>query len=57
MGWTWIALTLSLGATMLLAVEWGVAGLPALPGLAFGFLIPNADLLWREFQRWRKSPR
>jgi Na+/H+-dicarboxylate symporter len=56
-GWTWIALTLSLGATMLLAVEWEVAGLPALPGLAFGFLIPNADLLWREFQRWRSSRR
>jgi hypothetical protein len=53
-GWTWIALTLSLGATMLLAVEWGVAGLPALPGLAFGFLIPNADLLWSEFRRWRQ---
>jgi hypothetical protein len=56
-GWTWIALTLSLGATMLLAVEWGVAGLPALPGLAFAFLVPNADLLWREFQRWRQRPR
>jgi hypothetical protein len=56
-GWTWIALTLSLGATMLLAVEWGVSGLPALPGLAFGFLIPNADLLWQEFQRWRSSPK
>jgi hypothetical protein len=56
-GWTWIALTLSLGATMLLAVEWDVAGLPALPGLAFGFLIPNADLLWREFQRWLRSRR
>jgi hypothetical protein len=54
-GWTWIALTLSLGLTMWLAVEWDVAGLPALPGLAFGFLIPNADLLWREFQRWRSS--
>jgi hypothetical protein len=54
-GWTWVALTLSLGATMLLAVEWGVSGLPALPGLAFGFLIPNADLLWKEFQRWRSS--
>jgi hypothetical protein len=56
-GWTWIALTLSLGATMLLAVEWDVAGLPALPGLALAFLIPNADLLWREFQRWRSSPK
>jgi hypothetical protein len=52
-GWTWIALTLSLGLTMLLAVEWDVGGLPALPGLAFGFLIPNADLLWREFRAWR----
>ena len=54
-GWTWIALTLSLALTMLLAVEWDVGGLPALPGLAFGFLIPNADLLWREFQRWRRE--
>lgn len=54
-GWTWIALTLSLGLTMWLAVVWDVGGLPALPGLAFGFLIPNADLLWREFQRWRRQ--
>jgi hypothetical protein len=54
-GWTWIALTLSLGLTMWFAVVWDVAGLPALPGLAFGFLIPNADLLWREYQRWRRE--
>jgi len=54
-GWTWLALTLSLAATMWLAVVWDVAGLPALPGLAFGFLIPNADLLWREFQAWRRE--
>ena len=54
-GWTWVALTLSLGVTMWLAVVWDVGGLPALPGLAFGFLLPNADLLWREFQRWRRS--
>jgi hypothetical protein len=53
--WTWVAMTLSLGATMWLAVGWGVAGLPALPGIAIGFLIPNADLLWREFQRWRRD--
>jgi Na+/H+-dicarboxylate symporter len=56
-GWTWIALTVSLGLTMLLAVVWDVAGLPALPGLAFAFLIPNADRLWTEFQQWRKRPR
>jgi hypothetical protein len=54
-GWTWLAMTISLGATMWLAVGWGVAGLPALPGIAFGFLIPNADLLWREYQRWRRD--
>jgi hypothetical protein len=53
-GWTWLAMTISLGATMWLAVGWGVAGLPALPGIAFGFLIPNADLLWREYQGWRR---
>lgn len=56
-GWTWIALTASIGLTMWLAVAWDVAGLPALPGLAFGFLIPNGDLLWREFRRWRVARR
>jgi hypothetical protein len=58
-GWTWVALTASIGATMWLAVAWDVAGLPALPGLSFGFLVPNADLLWREYRRWqdeRKGP-
>jgi hypothetical protein len=52
-GWTWVALAASIGATMWLAVAWDVAGLPALPGLSFGFLVPNADLLWREYRRWR----
>ena len=27
-----------------------VAGLPALPAVCFGFLLPNADLLWRDFR-------
>jgi hypothetical protein len=54
-GWTFVALTLSLGLTMVIGVVWESAGLPALPGLAFGFLIPNADLLWREFQKWRAA--
>jgi hypothetical protein len=54
-GWTWVAMTLSLGLTMVIGATWESAGLPALPGLAFGFLIPNADLLWREFQRWRRA--
>jgi hypothetical protein len=56
-GWTFFALTLSLGLTLVIGVVWESAGLPALPGLAFGFLIPNADLLWREFQKWRRERR
>jgi len=31
-----------------------LSGLPALPGIALGFLLPNADLLWR---RLRGQPR
>ena len=46
-GWTWLALTASLGGTMALSVWLGLAGLPALPGLSLGFLVPNADLVWR----------
>jgi hypothetical protein len=56
-GWTWIALTASIGLTMALAVAWDVSGLPALPGLAFAFLIPNGDLLWAAFVRWRRLRR
>ncbi len=45
--WTWLGLTASLGATMALATGFDVGGLPALPLLSLGFLLPNADLLWR----------
>ncbi len=54
-GWTWICLTASLGATMALATAWDVDGLPALPLLSLGFILPNADLLWRAVRR-RKAP-
>jgi hypothetical protein len=43
---TWLAMTLSFGATMALTVAFDLNGLPALPLLALGFLLPNADLLW-----------
>jgi hypothetical protein len=43
---SWIALTASFGATVALAIWWGASGLPALPLLSVGFLLPNADLLW-----------
>jgi hypothetical protein len=50
-GWTWLALALSLGLTIVIATWADVAGLPALPGLSLGFLLPNADLLWRRLRR------
>lgn len=48
--WTWLAMTLSFGATLALAVWLDVAGLPALPLLSLAFVAVNADLLWRA---WR----
>jgi hypothetical protein len=50
--WTWIALVAALGLTIAATVWWNLNGLPALPGIALGFLLPNADLLWK---RWRSS--
>jgi hypothetical protein len=49
--WTWLALTLSFGATLAIAVAADLSGLPALPGLSIAFLGVNADLLWRSRRR------
>ena len=47
-GWTWVAMTGLLSATLVLAWTWeDVPGLPALPAVCLGFLLPNVDLLWR----------
>jgi hypothetical protein len=51
--WTWLAMTLSFGATIALAVWLDLSGLPALPGLSIGFLLANADLLWRRLREPR----
>jgi hypothetical protein len=48
--WTWACLVAALGATIALTVWWNLNGLPALPGIALGFLVPNADLLWRRLR-------
>jgi hypothetical protein len=45
--WTWVGMTVGLGATFALTTFWSRAGLPALPAIALGFLLPNADLIWR----------
>jgi hypothetical protein len=53
---TWIGMSACLAATLVLVWSWdGIAGLPALPAIALGFLVPNADLLWREVRRARAS--
>jgi hypothetical protein len=49
-GWTWLAMTLSFGTTLALAVAFDVAGLPALPLLSAAFVLVNADLLWRAYR-------
>ena len=51
-GWTWIGMTACLAGTLVLVWEWDdVAGLPALPAVCLGFLVPNADLLLRAPRR------
>jgi hypothetical protein len=49
--WTWLCMALSFGATLALAVQFDLAGMPALPLLAAGFLLPNADLIWTRLRR------
>jgi hypothetical protein len=53
--WTWLAMVLSFGATMAIAVWWDVGGLPALPGISIAFLAVNADLLWKDLRARRTS--
>ena len=51
---TWVAMCACLGATLVLVWSWdSVAGLPALPAICLGFLVPNADLLWHDVRRAR----
>jgi hypothetical protein len=54
-GWTFLAMLVGLGITMMLAI--GLmgpdSGLPALPGISLGFLLPNIDLLWTRLRRTR----
>jgi hypothetical protein len=54
--WTWLAMTAFLGGTLILTATTDVAGLPALPAICFGFLLPNADLLWTALRRQGRAP-
>ena len=52
---TWLGMVCGLGVTLLATDVLDVNGLPALPGIALGFAVPNADLLWRAL-RSREAP-
>jgi hypothetical protein len=47
LGATWIAMVVCLSTTLALTYAFDLDGLPALPALSVGFVLPNADLLWR----------
>ncbi len=47
---TWLGMAGALSATLLLTDALDLNGLPALPAISLGFLLPNADLLWRSFR-------
>jgi hypothetical protein len=49
--WTWVSMTAMYAFTVILATAVDVGGLPALPFLSFGFLLPNADLAWRSIRK------
>ena len=48
--WTWLGMTGMYSLTIVVAYIFDVGGLPALPFLSFGFLVANADLLWRRLR-------
>jgi hypothetical protein len=45
--WTWVGMTGFLSLTLVLVWIFE-EGLPALPAVCLGFLLPNADLLWKD---------
>ena len=49
--WTWLSMVGLLGLTLVLTLTFDINGLPALPAIAIGFLLPNADLIWKA---WRE---
>jgi hypothetical protein len=54
--WTWLAMTALLGATLIVTATTDVSGLPALPAICIGFLLPNADILWTALRRQGRAP-
>jgi hypothetical protein len=54
-GWTWLAMTGFLSLTVALVWWLENGGLPALPAISLGFLLPNADRIWNHAAAtWRE---
>jgi hypothetical protein len=53
---TYAGLVAGLGLTIAATVLFNLDGLPALPGIAVGFLAPNADLLYRRLRPRESAP-
>jgi hypothetical protein len=49
-GLTWIACTAGLALTLPISVAFDLSGLPALPFISAGFVLANADVLWRQLR-------
>ncbi len=43
-------MTAALSATLVVTYAHDLHGVPALPAISLGFLLPNADLLWRSLR-------
>ena len=56
LAWTWLAMTTLLGVTLIVTATTDVSGLPALPAICIGFLLPNADILWQALRRRGRAP-
>lgn len=54
--WTFVGMVGLIDLTLILAATTDVNGLPALPAVAFGFLLPNADLIWHALRRRGRAP-
>ena len=54
--WTWFGMTFMYGLTVVVANVADVGGLPALPFLSIGFLLANADILWKRLRPPPNAP-
>jgi hypothetical protein len=45
-----VCMVAALGGTIAITVWLNLNGLPALPAIAVGFLVPNVDLIWRRLR-------